>query len=117
MRLRRHPFTLAPAQRTHRPAVLRNAPHTIRTINNDYNGRYGRPIVWKEASQRGSESARHRHWTESNEIMLLSSLFSLLSPFPSLCLSANKEQVSLSPSLWLWSGERSGKGVQIRREM
>ena len=73
MRRRRHPFTLAPAHRTHRPAdILRNVSHTIRTINNDYNGRYGRPIVWKEASQRA------RHWTESNEIILLSlSLFSL----------------------------------------
>ena len=41
--------------------------------------------------------ARARHWTESNEIMLLSSL-----SFPlALCWSANKERVSSSSSLSL----------------
>ena len=54
--------------------VLRNVSHTIRTINNDYNGRYGRPIVWKERAR--------EHATGPNQTKSCSSLL-----FPSLSLS------------------------------
>ena len=67
--------------------ILRNVSHTIRTINNDYNGRYGRPIVWKERAR--------EHATGPNQTKSCSSL---LSPSLSLSVGVRTKRGSPPPS-------------------
>ena len=80
---------LATALQMHLAAnILRNVSHTIRTINNDYNGRYGRPIVWKERAR--------EHATGPNQTKSCSSLL-----FPSLSLSVGVRTKRGSPPPFL----------------
>ena len=85
VRRRSDPYTLKQARTAD---VLRNVSHTIRTINNDYNGRYGRPIVWKERAR--------EHATGPNQTKSCSSLL-----FPSLSLSVGVRTKRGSPPPFL----------------
>ena len=99
MRRRSDPYTFKQARTAD---VLRNVSHTIRTINNDYNGRYGRPIVWKE---RAREHATGPNQTKSCSSLLFPSLF-LLTLIRGFGLRSVRSSVSCFLTLSLSLGYR-----------